>query len=257
MILTCPACSTRFLVPDAAFAGRASRRVRCGRCRHEWQAAAPAGQTGASRPADFASLITEPHQPQELAPAVPPQPIPPGSNLPVRIRRKWLSRLTGGSRPRRNIALLALALILLLVGLAALAPAGLAGLGTLVRGTFAMQNAPRLTIETVTTRYLPQTAAAAETGATAPDALGTAQPTGWSLVVEGVIRNQSDGEETIPPLRLLTKDAHGALLGTYHPAVQARTLPPHGETGFTMQLGAADPKLAEVTVEFGGQHAAD
>ncbi len=35
MILTCPACSTRFAVDDGAL-GTAGRRVRCGKCQHVW-----------------------------------------------------------------------------------------------------------------------------------------------------------------------------------------------------------------------------
>lgn len=36
MILSCPACNTRFSVPDNAFTGSSSRRLRCARCQHVW-----------------------------------------------------------------------------------------------------------------------------------------------------------------------------------------------------------------------------
>lgn len=239
MILTCPACNTRFLVPDAAFIGRTVRRVRCGKCRHEWMADAPAT-------ADFASMLQQ--ATPELTPAaeIAPKPIPQGSNLPVKIRRRWLQDLKAKNR---TSALVALGLMLLLVALAGIAPAALTWLGSIINAT----QAPRLTIENVTTRYVTQTAAAAEAGATVPDALGNATPTGWSLVVEGTIKNQSNDDETVPPLRVMTKDAKGALLGTYRPSVQLQTLPPHGETSFTLPLGAADANMAEVTVQFAAE----
>lgn len=39
MIIQCPACATRYEVPDQAV-GREGRKVRCARCRHSWQAVA-------------------------------------------------------------------------------------------------------------------------------------------------------------------------------------------------------------------------
>jgi predicted Zn finger-like uncharacterized protein len=66
MILTCSACTAKFVVPPAAI-GPNGRRVRCSRCRHEWHATAP--------------LITAPADLQPTPTAT--NPIPEGSGLPV------------------------------------------------------------------------------------------------------------------------------------------------------------------------------
>lgn len=71
MILTCPSCHARYLIPVAAFAA-GPRTVRCARCAHSWRAEATP---------DPATDIV-----QQFADFTPPEtakPIPPGSNLPA------------------------------------------------------------------------------------------------------------------------------------------------------------------------------
>ena len=67
MIVSCPSCSTRYIVDPKAL-GATGRMVRCANCKHTWMQAPPADMP---KPVDL-----EP-APDSL------RPIPPGSNLPA------------------------------------------------------------------------------------------------------------------------------------------------------------------------------
>lgn len=69
MIIACPACSTRYVVPDSAI-GVDGRTVRCAKCRHSWF------QDGPSADALVASAQAQPASPTP-APPPPPPPAPP------------------------------------------------------------------------------------------------------------------------------------------------------------------------------------
>jgi predicted Zn finger-like uncharacterized protein len=63
MIIACPACATRYAVPDSAI-GIDGRTVRCAKCRHSWFQQGP-------------EIELPPRRPVEPAPASPPPPPPP------------------------------------------------------------------------------------------------------------------------------------------------------------------------------------
>lgn len=70
MIIACPACATRYVVPDSAV-GLEGRRVRCAKCRHSWF---QEGTAAVERPA-----------PQTAEPPPPPAPPPAAQREPAAV----------------------------------------------------------------------------------------------------------------------------------------------------------------------------
>ena len=66
MIISCPACATRYVVPDTAI-GVDGRTVRCAKCRHSWFQEGPS----LAQPAPSSEPVPAP------APPPPPEPVPP------------------------------------------------------------------------------------------------------------------------------------------------------------------------------------
>jgi predicted Zn finger-like uncharacterized protein len=80
LILICPACSKRYLVPSSSL-GADGRRVRCAACGNSWFQEPPPQETEAS-PLNFDDPVFDP-PPEDVE----PPPLRAGSNLPA-LRRK-------------------------------------------------------------------------------------------------------------------------------------------------------------------------
>jgi len=87
MIIACPACATRYVVPDSAI-GAEGRTVRCAKCRHSWFQDGPAIEVPEqpveqSRPVEPASALpAEPPAPPAPVPEPEPEPAPPAWEEP-------------------------------------------------------------------------------------------------------------------------------------------------------------------------------
>ena len=214
MILSCPSCKTRYIVPDSAI-GPTGRRVRCANCRYSWVQDPPALDLKTAVSAD--ETAAEPPVPAPPASAPRPGPPPPPSWTeaepePEPVQEDWAP----SRRPRRNRAkmwtIIAVIAGLLMVG--AVVALQVFGLPEFVRRVWLpVQNANALTIN----------------GRPERTRLASGQDL---LILHGEITNTSDETQRVPQIRAELRDGQNNVVHSWSIAPPVRDLEPRRTVRF-------------------------
>ena len=258
MIIACPACATRYAVPDSAI-GVDGRTVRCAKCRHSWfqegpelaltQQAAPAAPPApapppppAPEPMAEAPAAPEPEpaaEPEEEAPPPPIQdvPEPPPVYSDEAIVPDYEDRSSFDYEPpfrqRRNPAKLwmAGAILFAVVALGAIGAVAWYGLPNWVpfaRGTFA-QASPDLVLDFPPNRQDRRTL-----------------PNGAEFFgASGSITNVGQRRRSVPDLLIVLRDARDRIVYSWEVVPSKRELAP-GESVTINEANTDVPKSAKV-----------
>ena len=203
MILECPECRTRYLVPDTAI-GPDGRTVRCANCKHSWFQAPPVLDLVARAEAQAAP--PPPAQPERYVP-------PPAESEdydafahrpPFRPRRTPAKRWT--------IAAIA-AGVLMVAGAAAIVSLGSGGIGSLIGLSLAQEATPLTLIDNPIERR------SLDNGSE-------------MFAISGKVVNPTNERQRVPDIRAELKDAQDRIVYSWTIRPEATTLAPKSSVEF-------------------------